>query len=102
MCHSENRYGDKQNKNRWGTQTAHREYIHRKQNKNRWGLQDCGHHSENKHIDNREKRWGLQNSQDLQLKIPINFNLQHNDDENVTSIITHNRVEINLRYIRNP
>ena len=35
-------------------------------------------------------------------KIPIIFNLQHNNDENVTSIITHNRVEINLRYIRNP
>ena len=35
-------------------------------------------------------------------KIPKIFNLQHNNDENVTSIITHNRVEINLRYIRNP
>lgn len=75
MCHSENRYGDKQSKNRWC-------------------LQDCGHHLQNKHIDNRENRWGLQNSHI--------FNLQHNNDENVTSIITHNRVEINLRYIRNP
>ena len=36
MCHSENRYGDKQNKNRW------------------W-LQNCGYHLESKHIYNREK-----------------------------------------------
>lgn len=34
---NKNRYGDKQNKNYWGTQTAHREYIHRKQNKNTCG-----------------------------------------------------------------
>ena len=27
MCHSENRYGDKQNKNRRSSQTEYREYI---------------------------------------------------------------------------
>ena len=35
-------------------------------------------------------------------KIPIIFNLQHNNDENVTSIITHSRVEINLSHMENP
>lgn len=75
MCHSENRYGDKQNKNRWGLKTVD---TTRKTN-----------------ISIIEKTVG-------DCKIPIIFNLQHNNDENVTSIITHNRVEINLRYIRNP
>ena len=47
MCHSENRYDDKQNKNRWGLQNCGHHLENRyddKQNKNRWDMQimDCG------------------------------------------------------------
>lgn len=63
MCHSENKYGDKQNKNRWNLQTVNTTWkidaainriktsetqklrientYSRKQNKNSWGLQNC-------------------------------------------------------------
>ena len=42
MCHSENRHGNKQNKNRCG-------------------LQDCGHHSENRNSDRQIKPLELLN-----------------------------------------
>ena len=35
-------------------------------------------------------------------KIPIIFNLQHNNDGNVASIVTHNRVETYLSHMENP
>ena len=43
MCHSENRYDDKQNKNRWE-------------------LVNCGHYSEDAYGDKQNKnRWRMQN-----------------------------------------
>ena len=96
MCHSENRYGDKQNKNRWCTQTAHWEYniviVNRMKT-----VGDC------KTVDTTCKtNTSITEKTVGDCKIPIIFNLQHNNDENVTSIITHNRVKTNLRHIRNP
>ena len=46
MCHSENKYGDKQNKNRWGLQNCEHYLENRygeKQNKKQWCLQNCDH-----------------------------------------------------------
>ena len=37
MCHSENIYGDKQNKNQWTHKLRIENTSGRKQNKNRWG-----------------------------------------------------------------
>ena len=43
MCHSENRYDDKQNKNLWDSYKLCIENTYnRKQNKNRMGLQTVG------------------------------------------------------------
>ena len=64
MCHSENRYDDKQNKNRWGSYTEHWKIHTVMDIGNRWGHK-CGHYSETDTTINRIKTVGRMQNLEL-------------------------------------